>query len=122
MYYYELHEGDDDLFHDILLARDEEIDPDDFFELVQAARRRVQDTFEDDTLIEAVAAELERDHGFTVITDDRLTAAVHVSTDEDENYLTELVGDEDDGSDEGDGDDRDYRGILLDWQPRGRPD
>jgi hypothetical protein len=114
MYFYELHEGDDDLFHDILLARDEEIDPDDFFELVQAARRRVQDSFEDDTLIEALAAELEREHGFIVITDDRLTAAVHVSTDEDENYLTELEGEDEERTD--------FRGILLDWEPQGPPD
>ena len=114
MYFYELHEGDDDLFHDILLVRDEEVDPDDFFELVQAARRRVQDAFEDDTLIEAVAAELEREHGFIVVDDDRLTAAVHVSTDEDENYLAEL-GDEDEEQ-------ADMRGILLDWEPEGPPD
>lgn len=113
MYYYELHEGDDDLFHDILLARDEEIEPDEFFELVQSARRRVQDTFEDDTLIEAVAAELEREHGFIAITDDRLTAAVHVSADEDENYLAEL---------EDEGEEPDLRGVLLDWQPDGKPD
>jgi hypothetical protein len=114
MYFYELHEGDDDLFHDILLVRDEEIDPDDFFELVQVARRRVQATFEDDTLIEAVAAELEREHGFVVITDDRLTASCHVSTEEDENYLTEVGGEDED--------EPDLRGILLDWEPQGPPD
>jgi hypothetical protein len=121
MYYYELHEGDDDLFHDILLARDEEIDPEEFFELVQTARRRVQDTFEDDTLIEAVAAELEREHGFIAITDDRLMAAVHVSTEEEENYLTELVEEEEEDDDAG-GDSPDFRGILLDWEPKGPPD
>ncbi len=116
MYYYELHEGDDDLFYDILLARDEEIPPEEFFEMVQVARRRVQDTFEDDTLIEAVAAELEREHGFIAITDDRLTAAVHVSTEEDENYLTEIEEGEE-------GEERpDFRGVLLDWQPEGKPD
>jgi hypothetical protein len=115
MFYYELHEGDDDLFHDILLARDEGIDPEEFFDLVQTARRRVQETFEDDTLIEAVAAELEREHGFIAITDDRLTASVHLSTEEDENYLTELGDTEDDES-------PDFRGILLDWEPPGRPD
>lgn len=112
MYFYELHEGDDDLFHDLLLVRDEGIEPEDFFELVQGIRRQVQDSFEDDTLIEAIAAVLERDHGFVTISDDRLTAAVNVSIDEEDNFLAEL--------------DRepagvDYRGILLDWDPEGRP-
>ena len=61
MYFYELHEGDDEIFSDVLLARETEMEPDDFFELVQSIRRRVQDTYEHDTLIEAIAAELERD-------------------------------------------------------------
>jgi hypothetical protein len=63
VYFYELHEGDEEIFSDVLLARDDEIDPDDFFELVQSIRRRVQDSYEDDTLIEAIAVELEREHG-----------------------------------------------------------
>lgn len=90
MYFYELHEGDDDVFSDLLLVHDEQIEPEDFFELVQAIRAKVQDTFEEDSLIEAIALELEREHGFTFVSDARLTASVHVSTDEDENRLVSL--------------------------------
>ena len=87
MYFYELHEGDDDVFTDLLLVHDEQIEPEDFFELVQAIRAQVQDRFEEDTLIEAIALELEREHGFTFVSDARLTASVHVSPDEKENRL-----------------------------------
>jgi hypothetical protein len=114
VYYYELHEGDEDLFSDILLAREEEIDPDEFFELVQSIRRRVQDRYEDDTLIEAIAVELEREHGFHALFDSRLSASVHVSTEESENYLTPI-----DDEDETDG--ADFRGILADYDPEAGP-
>ena len=79
MFFYELHEGDDEVFTDLLLVSEEEMEPEDFFELVQAIRERVQDTYEDDTLIEAIARELERDHEFTFVSDARLSASVHVS-------------------------------------------
>lgn len=99
MYYYELHEGDEDLYGDAILAHEVEFTAEDFFDLVQQVRRRVQETFEEDTLVEAIAAELEREHGFTYISDARLTAAVHVSEVEDDNYLGELepVGEEENG-------------------------
>jgi hypothetical protein len=87
LYFYELHEGDDDVFSDLLLVNDEQMEPEDFFELVQAIREKVQNTFEEDTLIEAIALELEREHGFTFVSDARLTASVHVSPDEKENRL-----------------------------------
>ena len=87
MYFYELHEGDDDVFSDLLLVHDEQIEPEDFFELVQAIRLKLLDTYEEDTLIEAIALELEREHGFTFVSDARLTASVHVSTVEAENRL-----------------------------------
>jgi hypothetical protein len=90
LYFYELHEGDDDVFSDLLVVHDELIEPDDFFELVQAIRTRIQDTYEEDTLIEAIALELDREHGFTFISDARLTASVHVSVQEDENRLITL--------------------------------
>ena len=90
MFFYELHEGDNDVFSDLLLVHDEEMEPEDFFELVQSIRGRVEDTFEDDTLIEAIARELERDHGFTFVSDARLTASIHVSPIEDENRLIAL--------------------------------
>ena len=90
MYFYELHEGDDEIFTDLLLVHDEQIEPEDFFELVQAVRAKVQDTYEDDTLIEAIALELEREHEFTFVSDARLSASVHVSPDEKENRLISI--------------------------------
>ncbi len=108
MYYYELHEGDDDLFHDIIVASERRLEPETFFELVQAIRREIQDTFEDDTLVEAIAGVLERRHGFVAITDDRLVAAVNVSRDEEDNFLVDTTTGEPDV---------DYRGVLVDFEP-----
>ena len=88
MYFYELHEGDDETFGDLLLAHDELFEPDEFFEMVQRIRRRVQDGFSHDTLIEAVAEGLENEFGFTAVDDEELAASVHVSSVEDENILT----------------------------------
>jgi hypothetical protein len=115
VYFYELHEGDNDLFHDLLLVHDSEFDPEDFFEIVQGIRRRVQDDFEQDTLIEAIADELERDHGFEVIRDDRLTAAVNVSREDADNFLAEV----DDGI-AADDEDQDFRTLYATFQPEDR--
>jgi hypothetical protein len=119
VYFYELHEGDDEIYSDVLLVRETDMDPEEFFELVQSIRRRIQDNYEDDTLIEAIAVELEREHGFTFVSDDRLAAAVNVSTEESENFLTE-VGVADDTDDERDAD---YRAIIAEFDPEagGRP-
>jgi hypothetical protein len=105
MHFYELHEGDDDVFADLLLAREEEMEPEDFFDVVQSIRRRVVDSFEQATLVQAIADELERDYEFVPITDDRLTAAVNVSRDEEENFLADLDEPEDSV---------DYLSILAD--------
>ena len=114
MYFYELHEGDEEVFSDVLLARDDDMDPDEFFELVEAVRRSVQDEFTHDTLIEAIAVELEREHGFVFVSDDRLTAAVNVSTVDEENFLVAI----DDGTESPD-DERgaDYRAIIAEYDP-----
>ena len=69
LYFYELHEGDEEIFMDLLVVHEEQFEAEDFFELVQVVREKVQDTFEEDTLIEAIAAELEREHGFTFVSD-----------------------------------------------------
>jgi hypothetical protein len=114
LYFYELHEGDDDVFSDLLLVHDEMIEPEDFFELVQAIRQQVQATFEEDTLIEAIALELEREHGFTFVSDARLTASVHVSPDEAENRLI-TIDDEIVESAE-------FRSIIADFDPDGDGD
>ena len=105
MHFYELHEGDDDVFADLLLAREEEMEPEEFFDVVQSIRRRVLDSFEQATLVQAIADELERDYEFIPITDDRLTAAVNVSRDEEENFLADLDEPEDSV---------DYLSILAD--------
>lgn len=116
MYFYELHEGDEDVFTDLLLVNDDLIEPEEFFELVQAVRAQVQDTYEDDTLIEAIARELEREHGFTFVSDARLSASVHVSSEDAENRLINLddealVGD--------DLRDEDFRSIVAEFDPDG---
>jgi hypothetical protein len=108
VFFYELREGDDDIFADLLLGREEEMDPESFFELVQEIRRRVQGSFEQDTLIEAIAEELERDYEFVAISDDRLSASVNVSKQDDENYLASLDSDDDLDS-------PDYRGLFVDF-------
>ena len=115
MHFYELHEGDNDVFADLLLAREDEMDPEEFFELVQSIRRRIVDSFHQDTLVEAIAYELEREHEFITISDDRLTAAVNVSRDEDENFLADL-----DSEAEGDADGGDYLTILADLEAENR--
>jgi hypothetical protein len=108
MHFYELHEGDNDVFADLLLAREEEMEPEEFFDVVQSIRRRIQDSYEQDTLVEAIADELERDYGFITISDDRLTAAINVSKDEDENFIADL---------DAPAEDPDYVSILADLQP-----
>ena len=131
MYFYELHEGDDDLFSDLLLARETEMEPDVFFDIVQTIRRRVQDNFDHDTLIEAIAEELERDFDFIALTDDRLHAAVNVSPKEADNFLADLDSDDrgrgeedidDEGESESDSDDDnpidgEFRSLYVDVDP-----
>jgi hypothetical protein len=109
VFFYELREGDDNIFADVLLVSEEEMDAESFFELVQSIRHRIQDSYEQDTLIEAIAEELERDHGFIPISDERLSASVNVSKMEDENYLASI-----DSDDEDDPDSPDYRGLFVD--------
>jgi hypothetical protein len=109
MFFYELHEGDDEVYSDVLVVSESEWEPQEFFELVQRIRHDVQDTFEHDTLIEAIGAVLERDYGFVFVSDDKLMAAVNVSRDENENFLAELTWDDEDEDD--DDDDEDDRGV-----------
>lgn len=119
MFFYELHEGDDEVYSDVLVVSESEWEPDEFFELVQRIRRDVQHGYVQDTLIEAIAIVLERDHGFIFVSDDRLAAAVNVSTQEDDNFLAELDTDDDDEDDDDlEPDERaprgDYHTILAD--------
>ena len=75
LFFYELHEGATDLLTDAVLVSDREYTPEAFAALVLAARAAVVDTFEEDTLVEAIARELERSHGFTYAGDEKLTPA-----------------------------------------------
>lgn len=124
MYFYELHEDEGDVFSDLLLVHDELFEPDEFFEMVQTIRRRVQGGFTHDTLIEAIAEALEGEFGFTTLTDDRLTASVRVLSIDQENELTPTGrfvpepewGEDDDGNDDAD-DDEDDETIELEDLP-----
>jgi len=117
MHFYELHEGDGDVFFDVLLFREEEMDPDEFFAVVQSIRRQVQDSFETNSLIEAIAEELERGYGFVFVSDDRLTAAVNVSKVDKDNFLADLEGDDLDDEGEEASEDVDYRAVYADFEP-----
>jgi hypothetical protein len=133
MYYYELHEGDDEVYGDLLLAHDELFEPDEFYEMVQLVRRRVQDELAHDTLIEAIADGLESEYGFTPIDDEELSASVHVSTVDEENSITpvgrfapEPEWGEDDDVDDEDEDAAlaslpDYVTITAELRPDGEP-
>jgi hypothetical protein len=70
---------------------------------------RIQDSYEQDTLIEAIADELEHDYEFIPISDERLSASVNVSKQDDDNYLASIDSDDDD-----DPDSPDYKGIYVD--------
>ena len=113
MHFYELHEGDGEVFFDVLLFREEEMEPSEFFGVVQSIRRRLQESYETDSLIEAIAEELEQDYGFTFVSDDRLTAAVNVSKTEENNFLAELEEETTDLDDE----EIDYAAVYADFKP-----
>ena len=120
MYFYELHEGETDLFTDVLLVHDVEFDDDEFLGLVLEARATVLESYREDTLVEAVANELERRHGFTFVDEARLRVSVDVSGHEGETALAGLEADRrsaagtvDDEDDE-DALDRGFRTMVVD--------
>lgn len=102
LYFYELHEGATDLMTDALLVSETEHSPERFEEMVRAARQAVLETFEEDTLVEAVARELDRQFGFTYIGDEKLAASMSVGTEDEDTYLVET-------SDE-------YRSIVVELE------
>jgi hypothetical protein len=123
VFFYELHEGDNEVYSDVLVVSESEWEPQEFFELVQTIRRRIHGQYHQDTLVEAIAIELERDHGFIYVSDDQLVASVNVSTEESENFLATLEveladAEEDDDDDDDEEEDRvDYRAILAEFDP-----
>ena len=118
MFFYELHEGDTEIYSDVLVVSESEWEPQEFFELVQRIRHDLKE-YSEDTLIEAIAMILERDHGFVYVNDERLVAAVNVSTEDADNFLADLDAaygddDEDDDDDDDDAEPRgDYRTLLA---------
>ena len=46
VFFYELHEGDNEVYSDVLVVSESEWEPEEFFELVQSIRRRIQDNYE----------------------------------------------------------------------------
>ena len=88
-FYYELHEGATDLMTDALLASERDHTPEQFAEMVRAARAAIIETFEEDTLVEAIALELERSQGFTYLSDEKLRASMSVGMEEEDTYLVE---------------------------------
>jgi predicted dinucleotide-utilizing enzyme len=91
LYFYELHEGPTDLMTDALLVSERDHTPAQFAEMVQAARRAIVDTYEEDTIVEAVARELERSHGFTYLSDEKLRASMSVGATEEDTFLVDIA-------------------------------
>src|SRR5205823_5670157 len=107
----------DEMFSETLLAHDAEYDEHEFLELVVEARDAVISRFEEDSLIEAVAHELARRHGFVHIDDSQLRAAVRVSATDGE---TELTAISELGASEVEADDE-FRTMLVDVEPDDAP-
>jgi hypothetical protein len=110
-YFYELHESDTDLFADVLLAHQTEYDEAEFLELVLEARKKVNDRYEADSLIEGIAAELADQAGFLIIDDSQLRVAVNVSADDEGTFVSDV--DQASGRRPSD----DYRTLLVDVEP-----
>lgn len=112
LFFYELHESDSDLLADVLLAHETEFDEAEFLELVLESRARVLETFREDSLIEAVAADLAERAGFIVIDDSQLRVAVSVSSEEDGTFVSDIeVGRRVSAAAE------DFRTLLVDVEP-----
>jgi hypothetical protein len=93
MHFYEIHEGDEEVGAAVLLAHDERMEPFEFFELVKKARALVLGSYEEDSLAEAIANQLQRTGGFTHVTDNLLVASVNVDEKEENTYLLTEEGD-----------------------------
>ncbi len=115
IYFYELHEGDEDVFMDVLLAHDAEYDEAEFLELVLESRAAVLDHYEQDTLSEAIARDLAARYGFLIVDDSELRVAVNVSVTEGETFVVGV--EEGAGSPGSPADDSDFRTLVLDVEP-----
>lgn len=122
MFFYEIHEADDEMALGVTLAHEDRIDAHDFLAMVEEARGRIVESYEEDSLVEAIARELERSHGFYAALDQRLQAAVRASADEGGTALipgTDLSAQNRSGADEEpDLDLRDAEDLLSGREPR----
>jgi hypothetical protein len=119
MFFYELYEADDDVSLGITLAHDERISPHDFLAAVEEARGQIIESYEEESLIEAIALELERSHGFYPALDHCLQAAVRASTEEGETALIATANALESASEEEEDPDlRDAEDLLAGRQPR----
>jgi len=87
MFFYEIHEGDEEVGAAVLLAHERRFEPLEFFALVKKARTLLLDSFEEDSLSEAIANELARTQGFIHVTDELLVASVNVDQTEEGTFL-----------------------------------
>lgn len=125
MFFYEIYEAEDELALGVTLAHDERISAEDFLAAVEEARGRIIESYTEETLVEAIAVELERSHGFYPALDRRLVAAVRASMEEGETALIPLSDEAgDDASEsaddlgEGDPDLKDAEDLLAGREPR----
>ncbi len=107
MFFYEIHEGDEEVGTAVLLGHEERFEPEEFFAMVKKARALVLDSYEEDSLAEAIANELQRSQGFTHVTDDRLVASVNVDETDEHTYLV-IEG-------------QDERTVVLSREENGEP-
>lgn len=87
MFFYEIHEGDEEVGAAVLVGHEDRFEPEDFFQLVKRARLLVMDSYEEETLSEAIANELQRAHGFLHVTDQLLIASVNVGETDEDTFL-----------------------------------
>jgi hypothetical protein len=116
VYFYELSESDDEIFANVLLAHDSEYDEQEFLDFVLEAREQVLRSFEEESLIEAIGAELQRRHGFVQV-EANLRAAVRVSGEEGETEITPV----DERGPRFNQEEEDFRTMLIEVEPEDRP-
>src|SRR3954465_11205978 len=87
MFFYEIHEGDDEVGTAVLVGHEQRFEPEEFFALVKKIRAQLLENYEEDTLSEAIANELQRSHGCIHVTDDLLVASVNVDETDENTFL-----------------------------------
>ncbi len=112
LFFYELHESDTDLFADVLIAHETEYDESEFLELVLESRERVLGSFNQDSLIEAIAADLSERAGFLVVDDSQLRVAVNVSSQDEGTFVSDV-----DQTPRSGGGGDEFRTMLVDIEP-----